>query len=129
MKFWIFLTLIVTTQCYAGGRRVTFTGASAGVTTYTTGAKSLIASEVGSMVHWDLYNYTPYDMDCVFTSDSINAPSNGNGSIGGSQTSEIFLLASERLPMTDFKTRRGTSLYCRGDVSAPTVGEFVVNYW
>lgn len=131
MKLFLILTLLAT-NVYAVGRRVTFTSGSPGVTTYDTTGKSLIVSEVGDMRHWDLYNYTSYDLDCIFYNSSVNAPANGNGvgpGGGGSQTREIFLVASERLPLHDFLTNRGTSVYCRGDAAAPTSGELLINAW
>lgn len=121
--------LLISLNCYAAGRRVTFTSGSPGVATYSTAGKSLIASEVGSMTNWELTNYTAFDMDCVFTSDSANAPANGNGSAGGGFTKEFFLTASEHLPLYNFTTGSRTSVYCRGDVSAPTSGEFILNSW
>lgn len=131
MRLFLFLTLLVTNSYANDGRHVVISAGAPLAATYTTDARGWVASEIFSLKHLKLTNYTNSPIACLFiggdpqnilyTQQAPATPPSGR------EGRELFLAASEQLVLRDFYPSQ--NLFCRSEGSPVVSGDLFFNAW
>lgn len=113
------------------GRHVTISAAAPLPSTYQVTATSLVASELFSLKHFRLVNYTNSPIACLFVRGeggniliTNTAPSTPPA---GREGKEVFLVASEKYESRDFYPYE--NVFCRSESSPVVSGDLFFNAW
>lgn len=111
----------------ADGRHITLSASSPMPANYSaSNAQSLIVSEMYSLRHLAIVNYTQASLVCLNVDGpySVNTPPQLRNGIEGK---ELILAASEHMLLHDYFP--SPNLYCRGENGAVPAGDVFVNAW